>query len=248
MLKLFSGSCLQSNWCTTRSSMPTARSQLSGIALPATIGNLHSSEVVSAATAQHYRKQGAVGANGRPAKRPRANQDAGIINSMQMPFTAAKIPAVDMSLRHHHHLANPNTTSHLAEMPMLNHLLPETPAQRRHRRPRADESLMSVNGSPIENPFADEGDISITSSAAPRRITIRDNSIVEIPETERKIMAPVMNIPFDDGATIFELGPSISPSAFKKLLSKNENSSEVVVNLKSFRDHLSSLLAEIEKS
>ncbi|KAI8930192.1 hypothetical protein BC831DRAFT_440813 [Entophlyctis helioformis] len=49
--------------------------------------------------------------------------------------------------------------------PAFSHLLPQTPAALRLRRPRPNEPLLSSNGSPIVNPFASTASASASASA-----------------------------------------------------------------------------------
>ncbi|KAJ3411823.1 hypothetical protein HDV05_001665 [Chytridiales sp. JEL 0842] len=83
-----------------------------------------------------------------------------------------------------------STTAPIADKLNFSVHLPETPSIKKLRRPRQNESLMSVNGSPIANPFQFEEDPedeeelpfaapSRNASLAPRRMTVRDLSRME---------------------------------------------------------------------
>jgi hypothetical protein len=131
----------------------------------------------------------------------------------------------------------------------LNAKLPETPALTRLRKPRANERLLSMNGSPIVNSSdndpagidhneededeEDAGHLDQTFRLdMPRRITTKpgaDSSII--------------NIPLDDGTTILEID-SMSSVALEGL--EEDKKRQVAERIRAMQDQLSRLLSTIE--
>jgi hypothetical protein len=129
------------------------------------------------------------------------------------------------------------------------------------RRPRQNESLLSINGSPIANPFnfandddeEDDEDAQMTfamtrnNSIAPRRMTVRDLHRMESLGgglTIGDLSSSIINIPIQGGGAVLEIDPTLSPSTLKDL---GENTrKEVADKLKSLQDQLSSLLKQID--
>ncbi|KAI9344946.1 hypothetical protein BDR26DRAFT_893650 [Obelidium mucronatum] len=149
----------------------------------------------------------------------------------------------------------------------LSRLLPKTPhAAKRLRRARPNESLISVNGSPVAPPDnASEvhnpddsvaaADLSMfqTSFCMPsRRITLKSGLPRESFATSSSDMsfsglgtsnAFMLNIPLDGGNTVLELDPAQSPTALGGL--DADRKTEVKSQLQKMQDQLQSLLMQI---
>ncbi|KAJ3023499.1 UNVERIFIED_CONTAM: hypothetical protein HDU68_008568 [Siphonaria sp. JEL0065] len=143
----------------------------------------------------------------------------------------------------------------------LNHLLPETPAIKRLRKARPNESLISVNGSPIApSALNDDADTSTAdysmfqnSICLPsRRITLksgmpRESFAVSDMSFSGSSSLPtngfMLNIPLDGGNTVLELDPAQSPTALGGL--DEDRKTEVKSQLQKMQDQLQTLLMQI---
>ncbi|KAJ1568120.1 hypothetical protein HK405_003575, partial [Cladochytrium tenue] len=159
-----------------------------------------------------------------------------------------------------------------ASRPAFHPLLPETPAGRRVRRPRANESLMSVNGSPIAfadwpdagdddsgvdpdasmyGHFGGAGDRSRLASLAPRRITIRDAcgggggvNGDSGAAAAGPAAAGSISIPVDNGDVVIELDPTVSPTRMKALGAARRK--QVADQIRAMQENLARLLENMD--
>ncbi|KAI8619609.1 hypothetical protein BC830DRAFT_1165221 [Chytriomyces sp. MP71] len=165
------------------------------------------------------------------------------------------IVAFDAYLQHARTQLHSNANT-ARKPPPFNNLLPETPAipsttSKRSRKPRPNESFLSINGSPLvlhdDDSYADES-LCQPSIYLPRRGTVKnrpggaDMSILG-GLTSGSAANFTFNVPLDAGRTIVEVDPQLSPSGIQNL--EPERKEEVKRQLLAAQDHLASLLMQI---
>jgi hypothetical protein len=69
--------------------------------------------------------------------------------------------------------------STVAQTPRLNPRLPSTPSQKNVRQPSRHESIMSINGSPLLNPYTADGDDA--SRRSTRIMAARESGVLSVP-------------------------------------------------------------------
>ena len=187
-------------------------------------------------------------------------------NSIQfnsLPFLQAKTPSKATPKRLHQ-LANasksirktPNNSLHkkallssakkaVHQTPLALHPhLPKTPSSRNPRFVSRSDSILSVNGSPLVNPYG--GAVEADGSAS------RASSTHAVPITARKEAraSSILALPLNDDSAsdfILELDPS-KPSSTDALLQLDSPAKrQVVQHLERLQQHLQSLVAQVKK-
>ncbi|TPX68277.1 hypothetical protein CcCBS67573_g07243 [Chytriomyces confervae] len=114
---------------------------------------------------------------------------------------------------------DPQTQARDLPASSVSSLLPETPAVRRIRKARPNESLVSINGSPVTaadvttDGFDPDESLCQNSISMPRRFTIRSGVMTEsygLNELGSGANA-MFSIPLDGGETVLAFDPAQSP-------------------------------------
>ncbi|KAJ3401642.1 hypothetical protein HDU80_005836 [Chytriomyces hyalinus] len=146
---------------------------------------------------------------------------------------------------------DPQTQARDLPASSVSSLLPETPAVRRIRKARPNESLVSINGSPVTaadvttDGFDPDESLCQNSISMPRRFTIRSGVMTEsygLNELGSGANA-MFSIPLDGGETVLAFDPAQSPSALRNLDAARQK--EMKLQLLKMQSQVASLLQQI---